>query len=149
MSSLKSQIMADMKTAMRDKDSNRLESIRMLRAAIQRKEVDDRVELDDDAVSAIIQKQIKQSQDAANQFVDGDREDLAAKEQQHISNLQHYLPEPLSESEVDSIIADAIAQAGAASMKDMGKVMGAVKSKVQGRADMGSVSNKIKALLTG
>jgi len=138
-----------MKTAMRDKAASRLESIRMLRAAIQRKEVDDQVELNDDEVLAILQKQIKQSQDAISQFTQGDRQDLADKEQHHVDNLKVYLPEQLSEEEITAAVADAISQTGAESMKDMGKVMGMLKGQLQGRADMGKVSGIIKARLQG
>lgn len=145
--SLKEQILADMKSAMRNKDSSRLESIRMLRAAIQRKEVDDRVELDDDAVLAILQKQIKQSQDAIRQFNEGDRADLAEKEQVHVANLEGYLPEQLSEAEIEAAVVEALTASGAESMKDMGKVMGMLKGKLQGKADMGIVSSLIKAKL--
>ena len=147
--SLKDQILADMKSAMRDKDSARLESIRMLRAAIQRKEVDDQVELGDDDVLAIVQKQIKQSQDAIAQFTQGERADLADKEQVHVDNLKAYLPEQLSDAEITDLIADAISETGAESMKDMGKVMGLLKPRLQGRADMGQVSGLIKAKLQG
>ena len=138
-----------MKTAMREKATSRLESIRMLRAAIQRKEVDDQTEIDDDAVLAILQKQIKQSQDAITQFVKGERPDLAEKEQAHVDNLKGYLPAQLSEQEVNAAVADAISQTGAESMKDMGKVMGLLKGQLQGKADMGKVSGIIKAKLQG
>ena len=146
--SLKEQIFADMKTAMREKNASQLESIRMLRAAIQRKEVDDQTEINDDAVLAILQKQIKQSQDAINQFKSGDRPDLAEKEQVHVDNLAIYLPEQLSDDEVAAAVADAISKTGAASMKDMGKVMGMLKGQLQGKADMGKVSGLIKTALS-
>jgi len=146
--SLKDQILVDMKSAMREKQAPKLESIRMLRAAIQRKEVDDQIELGDDDVLAIVQKMIKQSQDAIRQFTDGDRADLADKEQVHIDNLQSYLPEQLSDDEVASAVEAAIAQSGAQSMKDMGKVMGILKGQLQGKADMGKVSGIIKAKLS-
>ncbi len=147
--SLKEQILADMKTAMREKNASQLESIRMLRAAIQRKEVDDQVELGDDDVLAILQKQIKQSQDAITQFKQGERPDLADKEQVHVDNLKVYLPEQLSEEEVVAAVTAAISQTGAESMKDMGKVMGILKGQLQGKADMGKVSGLIKAQLQG
>lgn len=146
--SLKAQIFADMKTAMRDKAASRLESIRMLRAAIQRKEVDDQVELNDDEVLAIVQKQIKQSQDAIEQFTKGERPDLAEKEQVHVDNLKYYLPEQLSLDEVEALVIQAIANSDAQSMKDMGKVMGLLKPQLQGRADMGKVSGLIKSRLS-
>lgn len=146
--SLKEQIFADMKTAMRDKAASKLESIRMLRAAIQRKEVDDQTEIGDEEVLAILQKQIKQSQDAIAQFTQGDRPDLAEKEQVHVDNLQDYLPEQLGDDEIAEAVAAAIAKTGAESMKDMGKVMGLLKGELQGRADMGKVSGIIKSKLS-
>ena len=146
--SLKEQILADMKTAMREKNASQLESIRMLRAAIQRVEVDEQTELDDAQVLAIVEKQIKQSKDAINQFTQGDRADLAEKEQVHVDNLMVYLPEQLSDEEVAAAVAAAITQTGAESMKDMGKVMGMLKGQLQGKADMGKVSGLIKAELS-
>ena len=147
--SLKEQILADMKTAMREKNASRLESIRMLRAAIQRKEVDDQTEIGDDEVLAILQKQIKQSQDAISQFTAGERQDLADKEQIHVDNLKGYLPAQLSDQEVATAVAEAIQSTGAQSMKDMGKVMGLLKGQLQGKADMGKVSGIIKSKLAG
>ena len=146
--SLKEQLTEDMKTAMRAKDASRLETIRLMRAAIQRKEVDDRIELDDAGVLAVIQKMVKQSQDSIQQFGDGERLDLVEKEQIGLDVLQEYLPEPFSEAELDSMITDAIAKTGATEMRDMGKVMGMVKQAADGRADMGAVSGKIKTLLS-
>lgn len=145
--SLKETILQDMKAAMRDKDASRLESIRMLRAAIQRKEVDDRSELDDDQVLVIVQKMLKQSQDAISQFKEGNREDLVAKEQVLIDHLEVYMPEQLGDDEVEKLINQAINATGAESMRDMGKVMGMLKPQLAGKADMGKVSGKIKALL--
>jgi uncharacterized protein len=144
---LKDRITEDMKTAMRAKDTPRLETIRMLRAAIQRKEVDEQVTLDNDAVLAVIGKQIKQGRDSIEQFKAGNREDLAAKEQVSVDILSQYLPEPLSDEELDALIRDAIAVTGASTMKDMGKVMGELKPRIQGRADMGQVSARIKSRL--
>lgn len=132
---------------MRAKDTPRLETIRMLRAAIQRKEVDEQTTLDDDGVLAVIEKQIKQSRDSIDQFKAGNRDDLADKEQVSVDILSEYLPEPLSDAELDDLIQKAIADTGAATMKDMGKVMGQLKPQVQGRADMSQVSAKIKAIL--
>lgn len=145
--SLKDQIFADMKVAMREKKASQLESIRLLRAAIQRKEVDDRIELNDEQTVAIVQKQIKQSQDSIKLFIEGERPELAEKEQAHINTLKNYLPEQLSDDEVAKAVSDAISQTGAQSMKDMGKVMGMLKGQLQGRADMGKVSGIIKAAL--
>ena len=147
--SLKEQILDDMKTAMREKNASQLESIRMLRAAIQRVEVDEQTELDDVQVLAIVEKQVKQSKDAINQFKQGEREDLAAKEQIHVDNLMAYLPEQLSDDEVMAAVTAAISETGAESMKDMGKVMGLLKSQLQGKADMGKISGLIKAKLQG
>ena len=146
--SLKESIVADMKVAMRDKETVRLETIRLLRAAIQRKEVDERIEVDDEGVLLIVQKMVKQCTDAAHQFVKGGRQDLADKEKANIAILEDYLPEQLTDSELEVIVSEAMKSTGATSMKDMGKVMGMVKSKTQGRADMGVLSAKIKALLT-
>jgi uncharacterized protein YqeY len=146
--SLKDQIFADMKDAMRAKDAPLLESIRMLRAAIQRKEVDEQTDIDDEQVLAILQKQIKQSQDAITQFTAGDRSDLADKEQVHVDNLKGYLPAQLGDDEIASAVAAAIATTGAESMQDMGKVMGVLKGQLQGKADMGKVSGVIKSKLS-
>jgi len=146
--SLKQRINEDMKTAMRAKDQARLESIRMLMAAIQRREVDERITLDDIQIMAVIEKMIKQSRDAVDQFAKGGRQDLVDKENRDIAILKAYLPEPLSEAEIDKLIEAAIAEAGATSVKDMGKVVGSLKPKLQGRADMGKVSGKVKQRLT-
>ncbi|NKB77610.1 MAG: GatB/YqeY domain-containing protein [Gammaproteobacteria bacterium] len=142
--SLKERIVADMKLAMRAKDTIRLETIRLLRAAIQRKEVDERRDLSEDEVMQTIQKMVKQCTDSIEQFTKGGRDDLANKEKANIQVLEEYLPEKLSDEEVEKMIKDAIEQTGAASMKDMGKVVGSLKSSLQGRADMGAVSAKIK-----
>jgi uncharacterized protein YqeY len=147
--SLKEAITADMKDAMRAKDSARLGAIRMLQAAIQRREVDERTTLDDTQVLAVVEKIIKQSRDAADQFEKAGRHDLAEKEKADIAVWQHYLPEPLGDAELDKLITDAVAASGASSMKDMGKVMGILKPQIQGRADMGAVSARIKAQLGG
>lgn len=146
--SLKDQILADMKTAMREKNASQLESIRMLRAAIQRVEVDERSDINDAQVLAIVEKQIKQSKDAISQFTQGERPDLAEKEQVHVDNLMGYLPEQLSDEDVANAVNEAISKIGAESMKDMGKVMGLLKGQLQGKADMGKVSGIIKAKLS-
>lgn len=145
---LKESLVADMKVAMRNKEKVRLETIRLLRAAIQRKEVDEKIELDDQGVLLIVQKLVKQCTDAADQFIQGNRDDLAQKERENIAILQAYLPEPLSDSEIESLIKQAIEQTGASTMKEMGQVMGIVKAGAQGRADMGKVSATIKSLLS-
>lgn len=146
--SLADTLKSDMKDAMRAKDKDRLGVIRMLMAAVKQIEVDKRITLDDGQILSVVEKLVKQRKEAAKQFIAGNRPELAAKEEAEITVLNGYLPEPLADSELDSIISAAINEAGAASMKDMGKVMGLVKAKVAGRADMGSVSGKIKALLS-
>ena len=145
--SLKERITEDMKTAMRGGDKERLGTIRMLQAAIKQREVDERITLDDAQVLTVIEKMVKQRKESIVQFEQGGRADLAAKEKAEIEQLQAYLPAQLSDAEVDALIREAIAATGAASIKDMGKVMGAVKAKAAGRADMGAVSARIKAAL--
>ncbi len=146
--SLKDKILADMKTAMREKDASRLESIRMLRAAVQRVEVDEQAEIGDDQVLGIVEKQIKQSKDAISQFLSGDRQDLADKEQVHVDNLMAYMPEQLSDDDIAAAVTSAISEVGAESMKDMGKVIGLLKGRLQGQADMGKVSGIVKSKLS-
>ncbi len=147
--SLKEQITHDMKAAMRSGEKDRLGVIRLITSAIKQREVDERIELDDSAVMAILEKMIKQRRDSISQFEAGGRPELAAVEAAEIDILKAYLPEALSDAEVDAIIAAAVTESGASSVKDMGKVMGLVKPKVQGRADMGTISGKIKAKLSG
>ena len=145
--SLKERITQDMKDAMRSGQKERLGVIRMLQAAIKQREVDERITLDDAQVLAVIEKMIKQRKEAIAQFEEGGRADLAEKESVEAKQLQAYLPEQLSTAELESLIAAAIAETGAASVKDMGKVMGLVKTRAAGRADMGAVSALIKAKL--
>lgn len=145
--SLKDKIADDLKAAMKARDALRLDTIRMLKASIQRKEVDDMVKLDDAGVIAVAQKQIKQSEDAAAQFDAGGRAELAARERAQVAIWTQYLPEMMNEDEIVAAVRAAIAATGAASVKDMGKVMAAVKTTVAGRADMTLVSAKVKALL--
>lgn len=147
--SLKARITEDMKNAMRSGEKDRLGLIRMLQAGIKQREVDERIELDDTQVLSVIEKMIKQRKDSVTQFEAGGRADLVAKESAEIAWLTGYLPAQLTEAEVDALIKDAIASTGAASMKDMGKVMGVVKAKAQGRTDMGALSARIKAALAG
>jgi len=147
MTTLKERITEDMKAAMRASQKERLSTIRMLQAAIKQREVDERVTMDDAQVLGIIEKMIKQRKESIAQFEQGGRRDLADKEKSEIAQLQDYLPAQLSDAEVDAIIQQAIAATGATSVKDMGKVMGIVKSKAAGRADMGAVSARIKAAL--
>ena len=145
--SLKDKIKEDMKTAMRVKAAARLETIRMLLAAIQRREVDERITLDDIQVLAVIEKLVKQGQESIDQFTQGGRVDLADKEKRELALYKSYLPEPLSAVEVDKLIAAAIQESGAVSIKDMGKVVASLKPRLQGRADMGKVSAKVKEIL--
>ena len=141
--------MADMQSAMREKDSTRLNAIRLLRAALQRREVDDRETLDDEGVLGIIQKMIKQSRDAITQFESGQRNDLVEKELSLILVLQQYLPQQLDEETITESVDAAISELGASGLRDMGKVMGQLKAQLQGRADMGQVSTLVKEKLTG
>jgi len=152
--SLKLRITEDMKTAMRAKDTVRLGTIRLLLAALKQKEIDERIELDDAAlgnpiIGSIVEKLIKQRKDSISQFQAAGRDDLVAVEQAELVVLQAYLPEQLSAAEVEAAVVAAIAESGAASAKDMGKVMGLVRPKLAGRADMGQVSALIKARLAG
>jgi uncharacterized protein YqeY len=146
--SLKEQITEDMKSAMRAKDAGRLGTIRLLLAAMKQKEVDERVELDDAAVIAIVEKLIKQRKDSIAQFQSAGREDLVAIESAELLILQAYMPAQMSEAEVAQVVAQAVQELGASGPQDMGKVMGAVKSKLAGKADMGTVSAQVKAALT-
>ena len=146
--SLKAQITEDMKTAMRAKDSARLGTIRLLQAAMKQKEVDERVELDDAAVIAIVDKLIKQRKDSIAAFESANRADLADIEKAEMEVLKVYLPERMSEAEVTAAVQAIVAELGAAGPGDMGKVMGAVKTKLAGKADMGLVSAAVKAALT-
>jgi len=147
--SLKSQVVEDMKTAMRAKDAARLSTIRMLLAAIKQREVDERIELTDADVLTIIDKMIKQRRDSITQFEAGKREDLAAIERAEVALLAGYMPARLADAEIDALITEAIASTGASGMAGMGKVMAALKPKLAGRADMGAVSARIKAKLAG
>jgi hypothetical protein len=145
--SLKARITEDMKAAMRAGEKDRLSCIRMLQAGIKQREVDERVELGDAEVLSVIEKMIKQRKESVAQFQAGNRPDLVAKESAEITLLSGYLPAQLGEAELTVLVKDAIASTGAASMKDMGKVMAALKPKVQGRADMGALSARIKSAL--
>ena len=136
-----------MKTAMRAKDKDRLGVIRLILAAIKQQEVDTRISLDDTAVLAVLDKMLKQRRDSITQYQAAGRDDLAQKEQFEVGVIQGYMPEALSEDALEQLIKDAIAVSGAQSMKDMGKLMNELRPKVQGRADMGQVSQKVKALL--
>ena len=146
---LKELIVADMQSAMREKDSTRLNAIRLLRAALQRREIDERETLDDEGVLGIIQKMIKQSRDAITQFESGHRNDLVEKELSLILVLQQYLPQQLDDAAITESVDAAISELGARGLRDMGKVMGQLKAQLQGRADMGQVSTLVKEKLTG
>jgi hypothetical protein len=147
--SLKERITDDMKAAMRSGEKERLGVIRMITSAIKQREVDERITLDDTQVLTVLEKMIKQRKESLTMFQAGNRQDLVDKESAEITLLQGYLPSQLSDADIDALIGDAIAATGAASIKDMGKVMGIIKSKAQGRADMGAVGAKIKAKLGG
>ncbi|HXZ59379.1 MAG TPA: GatB/YqeY domain-containing protein [Steroidobacteraceae bacterium] len=144
---LKDRITEDMKAAMKAGEKERLATIRLALAAIKQREIDERITLDDTQVLAVLEKMIKQRREAITQFQTGGRSDLVAKETAEIGVLQSYLPAQMSEAELDELIAQSIAAAGATSVKDMGKVMALVKPKAQGRADMGAVSARIKQKL--
>jgi uncharacterized protein YqeY len=145
--SLKERITEDMKSAMRSGEKERLGQIRMLQAAIKQREVDERIVLDDAQVTAVLEKMIKQRREAITQFEAGGRADLAAKEITEIALLQGYLPEQLAPAELEALVAAAIAESGAVTVKDMGKVMALVKARAAGRADMGVASALIKSKL--
>jgi hypothetical protein len=144
---LKERITEDMKTAMRAGEKERLATIRLALAAIKQREVDERITLDDGQVLSVLEKMIKQRRESVAQFESGGRPDLVARENAEITVLQGYLPAQMSSAEIDALIAEAIAASGAASMKDMGKVMAIVKPKAQGRADLGAVSARVKQKL--
>jgi uncharacterized protein YqeY len=146
---LKARITEDMKTAMRARDAARLSTIRLLQAAIKQREVDERVEMTDADVLSILDKMVKQRKDSVAQFEAGKRADLAAAERAEIDVLQAYLPQPLTDAEVDRMIADAIAATGAAGLPGMGKVMAVLKPQLAGRADLAAASARVKAKLAG
>ncbi|MCG6117191.1 MAG: GatB/YqeY domain-containing protein [Aquimonas sp.] len=147
--SLKLQLTDDMKAAMKGGDKERLGVIRLINAAIKQREVDERIQLDDAQVLSVLEKMLKQRRDSVSQFEAAAREDLAAVERFEIEVIQTYMPQALTEAEVDALIEQAIASTGAASARDMGKVVGALKPQLAGRADMGQVSARIKARLGG
>jgi hypothetical protein len=149
MSDLSTRINDDVKVAMKAKDKPRLGVLRLITAAIKQREVDERITLDDDQVLAVLEKMIKQRKDSIAQYEKAGRDELAQQEAFEIGIIMEYLPEQLSDAEIDALIAEAISSSGAASMKDMGKVMGMLKPKLAGRADMGQVSQIIKKQLSG
>jgi uncharacterized protein YqeY len=146
---LKERITEDMKAAMRASEKERLSTIRLVQAAIKQREVDERITLDDAQVLTVLEKMVKQRKESIAQFEQGGRKDLADKERQEIELLKAYLPTQLSDAEIDALIREAVAATGAASIRDMGKVMGVVKGKAAGRADMASVGARVKAALGG
>lgn len=146
---LKERIQADVKDAMRARDKDRLATLRMITAGLQQKEVDDRVELDDAGVLALLDKMAKQRRESIEQYEQGGREELAQRERAELAVIESYLPQPLSAAELDALVDEAITATGAAAMADMGRVMGELKPRVQGRADMGEVSARVKARLGG
>jgi hypothetical protein len=147
MAELKQRINDDVKIAMRKKDKDRLITLRMILAAIKQKEVDERIELDDTQILAVLDKMAKQHRDSINQFEQAGRNDLVEKENRELAIVQTYLPAQLSDAEIQQLLQDAIQETGAASMQDMGKVMAVLKPKLQGRADMGKISGLVKAKL--
>ena len=146
---LKDKLQQDMKDALRSGDKRSLGVIRLILAAIKQREVDERIELDDVQVTSVLDKMAKQRRDSLEQYEKAGRDDLAEQEAFELDMLKAYLPEQLGDAEIDTLIEEAIQATGASSMKDMGKVMGQLKSKLQGRADMGAVSARIKARLSG
>ena len=146
--SLKAQILDDIKNAMRAQDRERLGALRLISAAIKQIEVDERIELNDAQVLAVLDKMVKQRRESLEQFEKAGREDLAAKERFELGMIQAYMPEPLSAEELTALIQSAIAQLGASSIRDMGPVMNALREQVQGRADMKAVSQAVKAQLS-
>ena len=146
-SELKIRINDDMKAAMRAKEKERLGVIRLILAAIKQREVDERIELDDTQVLAVLDKMVKQRRDSIEQYLNAGREELADKERFELDLIQGYMPTALSEAELDALIKEVVMAVGASSMQDMGKVMAELKPKIQGRADMGQVSQKVKAAI--
>ncbi|HJU25892.1 MAG TPA: GatB/YqeY domain-containing protein [Rhodanobacteraceae bacterium] len=149
MSALKTRLTDDMKAAMKSGDRQRLGTIRLVQAAIKQREVDERIQLDDAQVLQVLEKMLKQRRDSVTQYESAQREDLAAQERYEIGVIESYLPAQLSEAEVDALVTSAITDSGAASARDMGKVMALLKERAAGRADMGALSQKVKAKLAG
>jgi uncharacterized protein YqeY len=146
-SAIKGKIQEDMKSAMRNQAKERLAAIRLILAAIKQREVDERIELTDEHVLAILDKMLKQRRESITQYEAANRQDLAQKEQDEVRIIQEYLPSQLTTAEIQSLIEEAIKETGASSARDMGKVMGILKPKVQGRADVAAVSNIVKERL--
>ncbi len=148
MSKLKQLITDDMKLAMKAQDKSALKAIRMMLGAIKQKEIDERINLDDTQVLAVIQQMVKQRKDSISQFSDAGRTDLVEVEEAELSIINNYMPKQLSEAEIEAVVVKAIADSGADSMKDMGKLMGILKGQLDGKADMGQVSQLIKSKLS-
>ncbi len=146
---LRVRVQDEIKAAMKGGDKRRLAVLRLLSAAAKQREVDERIELDDSQMLAVLEKMVKQRRESVEQYTKGGRADLAEQEEYEIGILRAFMPELLSAGAVDAIIAEVIAESGAASMKDMGKIMGSLKAKLQGRADMAQVSAQVKAKLSG
>jgi uncharacterized protein YqeY len=146
--SIKDRLQEDIKAAMRAKQAERLTTLRLVTAAIKQKEVDERIVLDDAAVLSVLEKMIKQRKDSISQFAAGNRQDLVAKEQAELDILAAYMPEQMSEADLDAAIAAAIAESGASGPQAMGKAMALLKPRLAGKADMGQVSQRLKARLT-
>ncbi|MGH8212910.1 MAG: GatB/YqeY domain-containing protein [Rhodanobacteraceae bacterium] len=149
MSALKTRLTDDMKAAMKSGDKQRLGTIRLVQAAIKQREVDERIQLDDAQVLHVLEKMLKQRRDSMAQYEAAQREDLAAQERYEIGVIESYLPAQLSEGEIDALITSSIADSGATSARDMGKVMALLKERAAGRADFGALSQKVKAKLAG
>jgi uncharacterized protein len=147
-STLKPQLIADVRSSMKSGDKQRLGVVRMMLAAVKQVEVDERIELDDTRVLAVLDKMAKQRRESIAQYSEAGRDDLVAVEQAEIDIIQQYLPEALTEAEINELVEQSIASTGASTMKDMGKLMGELKPKLQGRADMGKVSQLIKSRLS-
>ena len=147
--SLKDQITADMKSAMRAGEKEKLATIRLIQAAIKQREVDERIELDDTQVLSVLEKMLKQRRDSVSQFGAAGRQDLVDKEEAEIGVIEVYMPQPLSEAELATILAACVSEAGATSARDMGKVMALLKPRVAGRADMQALAGQVKAALGG
>ena len=147
MSNLKEQLTAEMKAAMKAKEKERLLVIRTMQAAIKQVEIDNQTTLDDAGILAVLDKMLKQRRDSIKQYTDANRPELAEKEAYEMTVIQEFMPQPLSEEEIEKLVEEAMAETGASGMQDMGKVMGLLKPKMQGRADMGEVSQLIKAKL--
>jgi uncharacterized protein YqeY len=144
---LKDQIQQDTKDALRAGDRDRLSVLRMAMAAIKQREVDERVEMTDPDVLAVLEKMVKQRRESVSQYEAGGRQDLADKERSEIEVLKAYLPEPMSDADLDGLIAELVAESGAESVRDMGKVMGLLKARAQGRVDMGAASARVRKAL--